>query len=392
MGMITRSSSSVTWLSLTNVSNAGVQQFTSAICLTAAEVEAVFPFYFVIDDRLRIVAAGSTLCRLLPDLKPGVSLDGTFQVELPDIPATITDIRAYTHKLFKFRSLANEKLVLKGQMQSLANGTLVFFGSPWPSANADFVELGLSLKDFAIHDSTPDFVLQMYSLRHALNDASRLNERLVAFNRDLEQRIEVRTREVVEANRVLELRNQELHHEMLERMRAEEQIRQLAYFDPLTGLANRSLLGNRLTQAMAARRRDGRLLALMFIDLDRFKPINDTYGHHVGDNLLKVVAERLNTCVRECDTVARLGGDEFIVVLTEVGTTADVAQVAEKLSATLAAPYLMDGLQLETTPSIGVGLFPNDGDDGDALMRNADSAMYLAKKDGRNRIRFFGAA
>ena len=175
------------------------------------------------------------------------------------------------------------------------------------------------------------------------------------------------------------------------RKAAEEQIRHLAHHDPLTGLPNRFDLDGRLYQALAAARRDGRPLAVMFLDLDRFKAINDSLGHKVGDSLLVEVAGRLRRALRDSDVVARLGGDEFVVVMT--GITGDpaktVAAMADKLVTQIGQPYLIEEHTLHTTPSIGVSLFPMDGDDADTLMKNADTAMYHAKAQGRNHFRFF---
>ena len=193
-------------------------------------------------------------------------------------------------------------------------------------------------------------------------------------------------------------------HDITVRKRAEEQIRTLAFYDTLTQLPNRRLLNDRLGQAMAASKRSGRYGALMFLDLDNFKPLNDTYGHDVGDLLLIEVARRLAGCVREADTVARFGGDEFVVMLSELDadkaeSTALAGIVAEKIRAILAEPYALKFQQegnAETTiehhctSSIGVVLFINhEGSQEDAL-KWADMAMYQAKEGGRNQVHFYG--
>jgi diguanylate cyclase (GGDEF)-like protein/PAS domain S-box-containing protein len=174
---------------------------------------------------------------------------------------------------------------------------------------------------------------------------------------------------------------------------AEERAEFLATRDPLTGLPNRVLLHDRLEQGVvnAARHHTG--FAFMFIDLDRFKTINDSLGHHVGDELLKAVAERLSACVRATDTVARLGGDEFAVILENLRDDDDegAQQVAEKMIASMASPLLVEGQTLNTSCSIGISLFPADGRDSGALMKNADVAMYYAKEKGRNNYQFFSA-
>ncbi|NEX17486.1 MAG: hypothetical protein C1943_12890 [Halochromatium sp.] len=170
---------------------------------------------------------------------------------------------------------------------------------------------------------------------------------------------------------------------------AEERIRHLAHHDTLTGLPNRLNLQNRLDQALAAARRNRRRVAVMFIDMDRFKLINDTLGHHIGDGLLIEVARRLQGSVRDSDVVARLGGDEFMVVLSDIEDACAIAGVANKLMQRLSQPYCVDGHDLLSTPSIGISVFPDDGDNAEALMKNADSAMYHAKAQGRNNHQFY---
>jgi diguanylate cyclase (GGDEF)-like protein/PAS domain S-box-containing protein len=177
------------------------------------------------------------------------------------------------------------------------------------------------------------------------------------------------------------------------RKRAEERAEYLATRDALTGLPNRVLLHDRLEQAVvnAARHHTG--FGFMFIDLDRFKTINDSLGHHVGDQLLKGVAERLSKCVRATDTVARLGGDEFAVILENLRDDDDegAQQVAEKMIAAMASPMVIEGQPLTTSCSIGIGVYPADGRDSASLMKNADVAMYYAKEKGRNNYQFFSA-
>jgi diguanylate cyclase (GGDEF)-like protein/PAS domain S-box-containing protein len=175
-----------------------------------------------------------------------------------------------------------------------------------------------------------------------------------------------------------------------ERRQAEQQIRQLAYYDTLTGLPNRRLLQDRLRQAMAHARRHQHSLAVMFLDLDRFKQINDTLGHDAGDELLRQVATRLNNCVRAEDTVSRPGGDEFVIVLGEVPRPQDAALVAEKILAALRLPVDLLGQTVEVTTSIGIAVYAATGTDSiQELMRKADLAMYQAKESGRNGYRFY---
>ncbi len=172
---------------------------------------------------------------------------------------------------------------------------------------------------------------------------------------------------------------------------AEEKISQLAYHDALTGLNNRFSLQSQLEQALSMAHREQRALAVIFLDLDRFKTINDSLGHAVGDELLREVASRLRDSVRESDIVARLGGDEFVVVLTEVDDATSAARIADKILHALAQPYRGEKEALHTTASIGLAFYPDDGGDGNTLMKNADTAMYHAKSLGRNNIQFFTA-
>jgi len=177
--------------------------------------------------------------------------------------------------------------------------------------------------------------------------------------------------------------------DITERKVAEERIQFLAYTDALTGLPNRRLLQDRLTQALAAARRQKGRVALLFLDLDSFKNINDSLGHSVGDLLLQELAERLRTWGRKQDTVARVGGDEFLIVLTELKDITDAAVAAERLLDGIIGEYSIRGHALNITCSLGISIFPEHGTDPETLMKNADAAMYNAKQNGRNNFRFF---
>jgi diguanylate cyclase (GGDEF)-like protein/PAS domain S-box-containing protein len=170
---------------------------------------------------------------------------------------------------------------------------------------------------------------------------------------------------------------------------AQARAQHLADHDPLTGLPNRRLLEDRLTQALALGQRHRSQTAVMFVDLDRFKTINDSLGHAVGDALLKEVASRLVTQLRVGDTICRIGGDEFVVVLPEIKRSSDVAQVAQKVIEQLSQPMAIEERELIVTPSIGIAVFPDDGRDAETLIRNADAAMYAAKELGRANYQFF---
>jgi diguanylate cyclase (GGDEF)-like protein len=174
-----------------------------------------------------------------------------------------------------------------------------------------------------------------------------------------------------------------------DRERAQKRLTFLARYDPLTGLMNRSLFNERLEAAVERARLDGGLVSLMFLDLDEFKGVNDRHGHAVGDELLKQVAERLLGSVRDSDSVARLGGDEFTVVLEGNHRIEDAGNVATKILAALSAPYDLNGLELRTSASIGIALYPVDGDNAEDLLRDADTAMYSAKAAGHNTYQYF---
>lgn len=172
------------------------------------------------------------------------------------------------------------------------------------------------------------------------------------------------------------------------RVENERRINQLINFDPLTGLPNRNLLNDRVSQAIKGAARGQMHVAILFLDLDHFKNVNDTLGHTVGDALLVDVGKRLKASVRENDTVARMGGDEFVLVLSSADASA-AAAVSEKLLETLSQPYKIGIYSLTATPSIGIAMYPEDGTDFGELYKHADTAMYQAKQDGRNGYRFF---
>ncbi len=177
--------------------------------------------------------------------------------------------------------------------------------------------------------------------------------------------------------------------DITERKASEEKIRYLAYHDALTDLPNRFSLNERLVQALGFSRRNQQLLALLLIDLDRFKVINDTLGHAVGDELLVLVAKRLRSAVRDSDIVARLGGDEFVIVLPCIDSPDDAAAVASKILSLIAAPYVVANRELRTAPSIGISIYPHDSSDPLELLKNADVAMYHAKEMGRGNYQFY---
>lgn len=195
---------------------------------------------------------------------------------------------------------------------------------------------------------------------------------------------------VAQRTELLEQRNRQLNHEIAAREEAEEHIRKMAFNDLLTQLPNRRLLQDRLQEAIARARRTQGRIALLFIDLDRFKPINDDLGHETGDWLLQAVARRLLECLREYDTASRFGGDEFVIMLPDLAATGDALGVAERIRVSLAQPFVTDaGQELHISSSVGVAFFPDHADNGRDLLHAGDDAMYLAKRGGRNRIVVF---
>jgi diguanylate cyclase (GGDEF)-like protein/PAS domain S-box-containing protein len=179
--------------------------------------------------------------------------------------------------------------------------------------------------------------------------------------------------------------------DITERTYAEEQIKHLAYHDALTGLPNRLLFKDRLTVALSHAQRDRTWVAVLFLDLDRFKVINDSLGHNIGDQLLQAVAARIHSCVRESDTVARLGGDEFTLLLPALARSEDAALVAQKILEAVRYPFNIEGREFFITTSIGISIYPEDGSDAATLIKNADTAMYQAKEQGRDNYQLFNA-
>ena len=177
--------------------------------------------------------------------------------------------------------------------------------------------------------------------------------------------------------------------DITQRKGSQERIQYLAHYDSLTGLPNRTLLADRMKIAIGNAARYSKRLALLFVDLDRFKLVNDSLGHEIGDKLLKVAAERMQSTIRHIDTISRLGGDEFIVLLSQIVAAEDAARVAEKLIAAVSEPYRIEEHELLLTASVGISIYPESGTQANSLLRNADASMYSAKESGRNRYRFY---
>lgn len=236
-------------------------------------------------------------------------------------------------------------------------------------------------------------ITRVARVQHA---AGRSLVRLRDENVDLVERLSAEKAAVEAANRELDQRVRERTAELLEevevRKAAEHRLEHLAHHDPLTGLPNRLAFGHQLDRAIAQASRRQRRLALLFIDLDRFKEVNDSAGHNVGDRLLQAVAERLAYNLRLSDSLSRLGGDEFVCLLEDVVDGREAMRVADKMLALMAATFDVAGHEVHLSASIGICLFPEDGTDRETLVRNADTAMFRAKADGRGRSHFYTPA
>ena len=175
-----------------------------------------------------------------------------------------------------------------------------------------------------------------------------------------------------------------IQRDVTQQKQLEESIRRLAYYDSVTGLPNRVLFNDRFNVAIAQANRNKKRLVLMMLDLDRFKKVNDNLGHFTGDQLLKGIGSRLRALLRESDTVGRMGGDEFMVLVSEIIRIEDACQLADKILKAIRKPFIFDGHKLKITTSIGIAVFPDDGEDIDTLMKNSDISLYHAKNKGRN--------
>lgn len=223
-----------------------------------------------------------------------------------------------------------------------------------------------------------------YSVRSPIQRGYEMGFLSKGFNEMLEQ---IQTRDT-EIKRSYE----QLSQELAERKRAEETIKYMAYYDSLTGLPNRTLFNDRLSQAMRQVQRYGQKVAIVFFDLDNFKNINDTLGHTTGDLLLKAIAERLTNILRGVDTISHQGGDEFTILISGINHVQDVAKVAQKILDALSEKIRLDEHEIFITASMGISLYPSDGDSAETLVKNADIAMYAAKEQGRNSYQFYTPA
>jgi diguanylate cyclase (GGDEF)-like protein/PAS domain S-box-containing protein len=251
----------------------------------------------------------------------------------------------------------------------------------WTYIRKDGSRFPVHLSISALHNEAGD-ITGFIGIGVDITDRRRADEAIHHANEILEQRVLQRTLE-------LENANLQLTSEIDTRALMEQEMRHMAHYDSLTGLPNRNLLNDRIEQAIEMAKRNNHKVGVLFIDLDHFKTINDTLGHHIGDLLLSQVASRMSFMLRATDTLGRLGGDEFLFLAPELDDLDKLSVIAAKFIEILAQPIVVSSHMLHVTPSIGVCCYPDHGNDRETLMRNADTAMYFAKASGRNNFKFY---
>lgn len=317
----------------------------------------VFPFAFVVDESLCITDTGHLLRLIFPKIIHHPMLHDYFAfAESARVKSEFSNLSE--DELIILRSRMELSIpVLRGQWLKVDSRQMMFIGWPWVTSFGQLSEMGITFSDIPAHNALAEMLMLLQTNRGAMEDA-----------RELAATIKQRSR-------AIEKMAQELKHQ--------------AFHDVLTGLPNRLMLRERLQHAIVRAKRQKTQLAVFFIDLDRFKSINDSHGHRIGDKLLESVAVRLRESLREMDTVAREGGDEFLVLIEDVMQIEQAVIVADKLLEKLNQPYLIEGQTLRCGASIGVSIYPDDGTDTDELINHADAAMFDSKGEGRNCVRFF---
>lgn len=331
------------------------------------------------------------------DRHPG----GIMQIVLPlrqasdgDSPIVGAVILEYTRIYDALMAAARDTLIFMSALGAGAVILLLYTGSRLSNGigrRLKGLEAGVALVTAGgsrakVPERPRDEIGKLGAAFNKMNDElRRADEALSKHRESLEARVVERTAELAAANTNLEA-------QIREKDLANARNEQLAHYDSLTTLPNRRMFGSLLERGIANAERYQKQLAVLFIDLDRFKNINDTMGHAAGDVLLTEVAQRLKGCVRASDTVARLGGDEFVILLAEVGSDADAGRVAQNVLAAILKPLLLLGQEYRVTASMGISVYPAGGEDEQTLMKNADVAMYRAKEDGKNNYKFYSAS
>ncbi|HUF98993.1 MAG TPA: EAL domain-containing protein [Ilumatobacter sp.] len=326
---------------------------TGSLGLNPVLLQAAFPFHFAVDRDLIVVQHGPSLQRLLSETLIGGPMSDLFEIDTPKVPLTFDALARSPRSLFVLRSRTRSDLALRGQILHDDQLDVLFFvGSPWVTSTSAFGALGLTLSDFATSDAVVDYVLLLQNQATALAEAQALTDQL--------------------AHR--------------------------ACHDELTGLANRSFVLDQLQRELDPARGEQHTIAVLMLDLDGFKNVNDSYGHTVGDEVLRVVADRLREVPREGDTVARFGGDEFTILLHAPGSTLSELNesarcVAKRVLESIREPFALpscDAVSVHLAASIGIAV-GEAGDRAEDVIRNADLAMYAAKNNGKGRVEHYVA-
>ncbi len=314
------------------------------------------------------------------------SADGQFFTGIiRDITARKQDEIALKDSESRFRFML-ENSPIAARITNLATGQVVFANQRY-AALIDLVPrkvIGIDPQQY--YANPQDYVDVLERLGKGERVTNRLIELLIHNGHE-------RTKWALASYLQLEYQNKPAilgwFYDITDRKEMEEQVQHLAYHDPLTDLPNRMLFTDRVQQALATAKRDQSQLALMFIDLDKFKPVNDTHGHDIGDLLLREVAQRIQDSLRESDTVARIGGDEFVELLPVIKTELDALEVAEKIRFSLNQPFRLAGHDLSISSCAGIAIYPEHGNEEKQLMKNADAAMYYAKSVGRDNVKIY---